>query len=498
MFAKPLFYSASTFMTGSAQTNTVFVSGFEMLAVLDLLTREAALSNSIVLASSRALLPTAWEPSPSAQAHISSMLETTRSRGLSIFVPGDTESASSIPPKTDPLIQIFPTDTIASIKAHYRPETFLPAPALTGFAPSRLPGEKFSGAAPAAAWAAGMACMARSIVPQASPAEISEILLRSSELRGEILPVRSFFNHGLLSPRLVSSVSSNRKFFSNLLLRFERMAENPYKDAESLFCDGFLKTLAPGTHILPIPETLIEKRFTKAYQYFDRNALYSGRPTTAPRYDANESFIPTNAERQELALVSWKGSLFLFCTRNGNRGWIINYGSLPAEGAAHGFDADDGLFFLATRHGEIIILDPASGLMLPVVMQTSSGNFRYAAIPTDHGNGQLSMSVDARHNALWITGSGSRFLTRLTWSRTGGLVYVRYDEDLDAHKIPLADVPFSPLTQLDHYISPAILHANGTFNILKSGKQPQYLRFDARGAVTPGAKQPRPETPPEP
>jgi len=133
-----------------------------------------------------------------------------------------------------------------------------------------------------------------------------------------------------------------------------------------------------------------------------------------------------------------------------------------------------------------MVLDPASGLILPVAIQTASGIFRYPAIPTDHGNGQLSIAVDARQNTLWITGSGSRYLTRLTWTRSGGLVHIRYQEEIDAHGLVLADAPFSPLAPLDNYLSPAILHGNGTFNVLTSGKKPRYLRLNARGALIPG------------
>ncbi len=477
-------FSASPLATGAGTAGRVFVSGFEMLAVIDSLGRDTSASNGTLLLSSQALTASAW--GPGVTESLNTLIRGLAARGITLITPGDDPETSQPDFSINNLVRVFPVDTIDQIRSPRRAEQFARVPAGYALAPASLPGSRLSGPALSAAWAAGMACRIRSLSPDAGTGVIAEVLLRSSELRGEILASRSFLNHGLLSPRILPAVISNRNELASMMLRFSRMAHNPYKDAESLFCDGFLKTLAPGTMIIPLPEALAGKRFTRAYQYFDRKALYHGVPATAPRYDANEPFAPSQDERDELALVAWRGSLFLFCTRNGNRGWIINYESLPSHGQSFGFDQDDGLFFLATRHGEIMVLDPASGLILPVAIQTASGIFRYPAIPTDHGNGQLSIAVDARQNTLWITGSGSRYLTRLTWTRSGGLVHIRYQEEIDAHGLVLADAPFSPLAPLDNYLSPAILHGNGTFNVLTSGKKPRYLRLNARGALIPG------------
>jgi len=485
-FRNSSFLQLTPYPDQSEGKGRIMVSGFEMLAVLDKLTRDPACSNGILFAGSAAVFPSSWKGLSAVQGQIADLLKKLAQRGIHVIIPWEGPTGEFSLPLPENLLAVHPVHTVDRIHSPIRAESFLQAPGSFALAPALLPDGKYAGPAVAAAWAAGMVARIRQSIPGIPVAGISDILLRSSEMRGDVLASRSFFNHGILSPKILPEVISNRMEISGIPLRFSRMAQDPYHDAASLFCDGFLNSLAPGTLILPLPGSLKNKRFTRAYQYFDRTAFYHGMPTTAPRYDANKTFIPTKDEREELALVFWRGSMFLFCTQNGNRGWIVNYESLPSRGDAVCIDDDDEVLFLATRHGEILAIDPTTGLLLNMTIESSGTSFRYPAIPVDHGNGQLTLALDARHNILWWTGSGSRYLTRLSWSRSGGQIFARYDSRIDAHTIPLSDTPFPPTTSMDRLLSPVVLHANGTFNILTSGVKPRYLRFDHQGSTSPG------------
>ena len=60
------------------------------------------------------------------------------------------------------------------------------------------------------------------------------------------------------------------------------------------------------------------------------------------------------SERQELAIISHRGLIFLLCTRNSHRGWILNTGSgLARKGVA--FDSDNKIVFFSTEREEKLL-----------------------------------------------------------------------------------------------------------------------------------------------
>lgn len=315
--------------------------------------------------------------------------------------------------------------------------------------------------------------------------EYVEAVQHGSTGRGRLSGIQGYNTVGYTKQSKLKSVIDLRNRLHSTLITFAQLEKNAYSDVDATLFGDFNKKIDKIAAMKSVPPTK-DNIWYKTYQFFDREMLYTGRKSSDALYNLHTRFNITKAERPELAVVSFRGSFFLFCTRNRHRGWICNLQSPPAGNGTDSlhYDINDNLIFFYTARGELVALDLQRGLIQQWRDLDNTINSRPALI-TDHGANNGKVIVDSRYNNIWIYGAGSNRLVRIKYRRKDNTVLFRQLSD-DTRKFTLFKKGSIAATMpVDRLFSNAVLFNNGTLNLVRnrlSSKQPAaYFRFDKNG-----------------
>jgi len=318
--------------------------------------------------------------------------------------------------------------------------------------------------------------------------EFADILQNGSRLRGEVGLKNKYYNKGSLFLPLLTRLTANRIYQKNNILSFSHLKKVAYIHIDTLLFGKFANDIGAVTSLIPFAGSR-QGTFTRTYQYYDRAFTFSGIRAADALYNLNTPMHLTAIEKKELAVVAYRGCIFLLCTRNRHRGWILNLESIiPAGGVKNSrymqFDSNDGLLFVMSGHGEILVIDSKTGLLQKLVINSGGIVTSEKALATDHGQANCYFAVDGKYNNLWIYGSGSRYMTLLGYRRSGSTVYLNYNRHKECNKTPLNLGPVSSAAAISKIFSPPVLFKTGSLNFIvyPSGKRKAaYIISDRHG-----------------
>jgi len=317
--------------------------------------------------------------------------------------------------------------------------------------------------------------------------QVAEILKNSAEFRGELGLTPFIHNTGMITGRMFFKVLNDRIVQLHNIMDFRKFKKMAYKHIDTLLYGSFKRGQHAAAGITALP-TGIKGGFYKTYQFYDRSFTYSGVPVADAIYNLNNPFRLSNLERKELAITAYRGCVFLLCTRNRHRGWIMNLESIVPGGNKRDrkyiqFDKNDSLVFIYTGHGEIIAADVNNGLMQK--FNISYGRNKTAtekALAIDHALSNGYYYVDGRFNNIWIYGCGSSNLVLLKYKRIKNTLYIDFDPKLECNKTKLLTQGIKHGLPLGKVFSPPVVYESGSINfIVNSGSATKYIRYDKNG-----------------
>ena len=287
----------------------------------------------------------------------------------------------------------------------------------------------------------------------------------------------SLYNRGIICRRKLSPLLKNRRDFLKTRLILSNLRSDAYRHVNSLLGGQWHNN--PQQTTLTALASGISGSFFKTYQFFDRSSCVTGFTGGNALYDVYTPFSLSPRERRELALVSHRGLVFLLCTRNRHRGWILNTGT-PLAGRGIAFDPARSLVILSTRRGELLFTDARRGRFLQTVLRDEKGQ-RLASglsLKTDHTLHGADLLIDPAHNNLWIYGRGTGYVNLLSYKRIKDTVVCTFSRAKDCNDRPLFSDPGAIR------ISPSpVLFPSGTVNLILREKQGKavYIRIDRDG-----------------
>jgi len=307
--------------------------------------------------------------------------------------------------------------------------------------------------------------------------ELVSALQDAAVMKGEIGLPRGLQNRGVVAPAPLLKLLKKRSDFLKRKLTLTNLRSDAYSHIDKLLRGQWRRDLA-GTGLRVLPAGL-RGGFYKTYQFFDRSFSVSGFQGGDALYDVFTPFRLSRQERKELALISHRGVVFLLCTRNRHRGWILNAGSGMVEGGTV-FDHRQELVVLATERGELLFLDLYRGRLLRALTANERGKIvqRGNSLKTDHTFSGAKLLIDPEHRNLWVYGRGSRYMNRLVYKRKGEVVRIHYDSRIGCHRKPL----FGNSSAV-RIIAKPILFPSGTVNLIlrEKGRKSMYIRIDKNG-----------------
>lgn len=492
-YRQAVLYGSSSVQFKEQGKTHILAAGYDILVFLHRMLQSVGSNDMAVAVMDNAgCIPELWPPS-GAKANSSLVVLLQRLADKRVYLVAPLPGQGTLPPLT-PRRNLF---LGLSLQWHSRPLLHnperVPNPGFKHWFPA--PGRDIycsndkrfsSGNALAAAALAPPLALALAGIPHGAHYDLAEALLASSELRGELGLARQVVNRGLITPSLLHWVVSNRRFQKQAVLDYRSLKKMSYIHVDNLLYGAFTKGVHEATHIKALPYNA-HGRFTRTYQYYDRSRTFSGIAMADALYNLKTPLAVQGKEREELALVAFRGSVFLLCTRNSHRGWILNLESIiPRNGRGMAgpirFDQDDRLVFFHTGHGELIAADLESGLLQELHLYIDGvPRPSQQGLATDHALGNGYLALDEQHNRLWIYGGGSRYLVRLAYRRTGQQVRLDYDSKLDCNKQPLFPRPINVTRRPAQLFSAPAIFRSGSFNLIIHAANPGYLRFDRKG-----------------
>ncbi len=494
-FVQPIISSSPGYTSKDSYIN--YTSGFDLLNGLNEIINDNSAVNSFIFIGNSSIIPSLWPKDNIGLDKEFKNIYATLNRLKAIVIaplPSYKKNIKIVPQKN--LFTAIALNYYEKRSISYQ-RNQVPEQGFKQWYP--IPGENIysikrkkicGGNSIAAAGLIPIIAIIKNRIKDISNADISEIIYNSVSKRGDLINKNLIHNRGIVTPRMLTKIISNRIFQRKNIINFNNLKKMAYVHIDTILYGKFSNEVHAATGITALPYKK-EARFTKTYQYYDRSFLFSGIKQGDALYNLNSKFNVSQIERKELAVISFRGTVFLLCTRNRHRGWILNLESIiPSKninGSQHiQYDDKNNLIFIFTGHGEILAIDMLRGLIQNIFIKTKD-KFTYEgkSLPTDHGMGNGYLKIDAQNQNIWVYGTGSRYLKLFHYKRQNNNLFITYNNDADCNKKAITSTQMLADTKIIHRFSPPILFTTGTINIIgypeKGEKDGIYLKFDLNG-----------------